>query len=176
MAKLVFDMNQSLDGFVDHDAFGPCPVPFRHFIEETRKLTGMVYGRRLYEIMRYWDADEPAWTPAMRDYAEAWRSRPKWVASRSLTSVGPNAVLIRGDLEAFVRALKDVNDGEIYAGGTQLARSLGEAGLLDEYRIYLHPVVLGNGTPYFAGPRPPLRFGGALPIGENVIRLTYRPL
>jgi dihydrofolate reductase len=125
--------------------------------------------------MRYWDADDPAWTPAQRDYASAWRSRPKWVASRTLTAAGPYASLIEGELETAIRALKDAHDGEIYAGGTQLARSLGEAGLIDEYRIYLHPVVLGKGTPYFAGPRPPLRFAGAQPIGENVIRLTYQP-
>lgn len=175
MAKLVFEMNQSLDGFVDHDAFGPCPALFRHFIEATRNLTGMVYGRRLYEIMRYWDADDAAWTPDLKDYAAAWRSRPKWVASRTMTSVGPNAALLEGDLEAAISALKRTHEGEIYAGGTQLAHSLSAAGLIDEFRIYLHPVVLGKGTPYFAGPRPSLRFAGAQPIGENVIRLTYKP-
>ncbi len=175
MATLVFDMNQSLDGYVDHEAFGPGPALFQHFIEETRKLTGMVYGRRLYEIMRYWDVDDPAWTPACRDYAAAWRGRPKWVASRTLTSVGPNAELLEGDLETAIRALKRTHDGEIYAGGTQLAHSLGAAGLIDEYRIYLHPVVLGKGTPYFAGPRAPLIFAGAHMVDENVIRLTYKP-
>ena len=62
MAKIVFGMNVSLDGYVDHEKFAPCPVLFRHFIEQVRGLTGSVYGRRLYEVMRYWDEDHPDWT------------------------------------------------------------------------------------------------------------------
>jgi hypothetical protein len=61
MAKLVFGMNQSLDGYVDHMAFAPCPALFRHWIEHVRDLTGSVYGRRMYEVMRYWDEDHPEW-------------------------------------------------------------------------------------------------------------------
>ena len=91
MAKLVFGMNQSLDGYVDHMAFAPGPGLFRHFIEQARGLTGSVYGRRLYEVMRYWDEDHPEWDAEQRDFAAAWRSQPKWVVSRSLKSVGPNA-------------------------------------------------------------------------------------
>ncbi len=64
MAKIVFGMNQSLDGYVDHQEFSPGPVLFRHFIEQVRGLTGSVYGRRLYEVMRYWDEDHPDWTPS----------------------------------------------------------------------------------------------------------------
>ena len=89
MAKLVFGMNQSLDGYVDHDAFGPDAALFRHFIEEAREQTGSVYGRRLYEVMRYWDEDDASWGEAERDFAQAWRRQPKWVVSRSLKSVGP---------------------------------------------------------------------------------------
>ena len=61
MAKLVFGMNQSLDGYVDHQEFAPGPALFRHFIEQVRGLTGSVYGRRMYEVMRYWDEDLPEW-------------------------------------------------------------------------------------------------------------------
>ena len=104
MAKLVFGMNQSLDGYVDHMAFAPDPVLFRHFIEQVRGAAGSVYGRRMYEVMRYWDEDHPEWDAAERDYAAAWRSQPKWVVSRSLKSVGPNATLVEGDLEAAIRA------------------------------------------------------------------------
>jgi dihydrofolate reductase len=175
MAKLVFGMNQSLDGYVDHQAFSPSPALFRHFIEQVRDLTGSVYGRRMYEIMRYWDEDDPEWDAEELDFAAAWRSQPKWVVSRSLKSVGPNATLVEDDIEAVVRGLKARLAGEIEVAGPALARSLTEFGLIDEYRLYLHPVVLGRGTPFFAGPRPPLRLVASDRIGEDVIRLTYVP-
>ena len=105
MAKLVFGMNQSLDGYVDHTAFAPSPTLFRHFVERTRDQAGSVYGRRLYEVMRYWDEDQPEWNATERDFAAAWRRQPKWVVSRSLKSVGPNATLVGNDIEAAIRAL-----------------------------------------------------------------------
>lgn len=180
MAKLVFGMNQSLDGYVDHMAFGPSPTLFRHFIEQAREQAGSIYGRGLYEVMRYWDQDDwdqddPARTPDLRDFALAWRNQPKWVVSRTLKSVGPNATLIKDDLEAAVRRLKAEVDGEIEVGGPVLARSLTDLGLIDEYRIYLHPVVLGRGSPYFAGPRSRLRLVASERMDEDVIRLSYVP-
>ena len=175
MAKLVFGMNQSLDGYVDHEAFAPGPGLFRHFIEQAREQVGGVYGRRLYAIMRYWDEDQPEWGEAERAFAEAWRRQHKWVVSRSLETVGPNATLVGDDLEGAMRALKAEVDGEIEVGGPKLAHSMTELGLIDAYRIYLHPVVLGGGDPYFAGPRPRLRLAASEPMGEDVIRLTYVP-
>lgn len=175
MAKLVFGMNQSLDGYVDHMAFGPGPTLFRHFIEQVRDQAGSVYGRRLYEIMSYWDEDRSEWDAAERDFAAAWRSQHKWVVSRSLKSVGPNATLVGTDVEAAIRGLKARLVGEIGVGGPDLARSLTELGLIDEYRLYLHPVVLGRGAPFFAGPRPPLRLVATDHVGDGVIRLTYVP-
>jgi len=175
MARLVFGMNQSLDGYVDHTAFAPGPTLFRHFIEEARGQAGSVYGRRMYEIMRYWDEDHPEWDTAERAFAEAWRDHPKWVVSRSLKTVGPNATLIADDLEGAMRTLKAGREGEIEVAGPVLAHSLTGMNLIDEYRIYLHPVVLGRGSPYFAGARPPLRLIGHDPMGEDVIRLTYVP-
>lgn len=175
MAKIVFGMNVSLDGYVDHMEFGPSPTLFRHFIEEARGQAGSVYGRRVYELMRYWDDDHPEWDADRHAFAAAWRKQQKWVVSRSLQSVGPNARLVEGDLEGVIRALKAEVDGEIEVAGPELAGSLAELGLIDEYRIYLHPVVLGRGTPYFAGPRPPLRLMSHDRIDEDVIRLTYVP-
>jgi dihydrofolate reductase len=175
MAKLVFGMNQSLDGYVDHMAFAPDPALFRHFIEEARVQAGSVYGRVMYEIMRYWDDDHAEWGADERAFAAAWRKQPKWVVSRSLKSVGPNATLVEGDLEEAIRELKSGREGEIEVAGPNLARSLTGLGLIDEYRIYLHPVVLGGGAPYFAGPRPPLRLVAHDRIGEDVIRLVYVP-
>ncbi|MGE7274657.1 dihydrofolate reductase family protein [Brevibacillus panacihumi] len=177
MAKIVFALNQSLDGFVDHDhtAFQPDPVLFRHFIDDVRGLAGCLYGRRMYETMRYWDGDHFEWDAPEREYAAAWQSKPKWVVSRTLKSVGPNASLIEGDLAAAIRGLKAQHEGEIEVAGPELAHSLTELGLVDEYRLYLHPVVLGHGKPFFAGPRPPLRLVASDRIGEKVIRLTYVP-
>ena len=176
MARLVFGMNQSLDGYVDHTAFAPSPTLFRHFIKEAQGQAGSVYGRRMYEVMRYWDDDQPGWNAEEHAFATAWRKQPKWVVSRSVKSVGPNATLIERDLEGAVRELKAARDGEIEVAGPNLARSLTELGLIDEYRIYLHPVVLGHGTPYFAGPRPPLRLVAHERFAEDVIRLTYVPV
>lgn len=175
MAKLVFGLNQSLDGYVDHEAFAPGPLLFRHFIEYERNLAGLVYGRRMYEIMRYWDEDLSDWGAEEREFAAVWRSQPKWVISRSLKSVGPNATLIDDDIEAVILGLKAELTGEIGVGGPDLARSLTDLGLIDEYRIYLHPVVLGHGKPFFAGPRPPLRLVASDLIVDGVIRLTYVP-
>ena len=175
MAKLVFGLNQSLDGYVDHTAFSPSPRLFRHFIEQVRGLAGSLYGRRTYEVMRYWDEDSPEWSAEERDFAVVWRQQPKWVVSRSLQSVGPKATLVSNDFEAAIRGLKAELDGEIDVAGPDLARSLAEIGLIDEYRLYLHPVVLGSGKPFFAGPRPPLRLVASELVDEDVIRLRYVP-
>ena len=175
MAKLVFGMNQSLDGYVDHTAFAPSPALFRHFIQESQAQAGSVYGRTMYEVMRYWDDEHPEWEAAEREFATAWRKQPKWVVSRSLKSVGPNATLVDNDLEGELRKLKAERDGEIEVAGPRLAQSLTELGLIDEYRIYLHPVVLGQGSPYFRGPRPPLRLKASDRITEDVLRLIYVP-
>jgi dihydrofolate reductase len=175
MAKLVYGLNQSLDGYVDHLAFRPSPAVFRFFIEHTRDLTGMVYGRRMYEIMSYWDEDRPDDHADEHDYAAVWRSKPKWVVSRTLKSVGPNATLVGDHIEAVIRGLKAQQVGEIEVAGPDLAGSLTNLGLIDEYRLYLHPVVLGRGKPFFSGPRPPLRLVANDLIAEDVIRLTYVP-
>lgn len=175
MAKFVFGMNQSLDGYVDHQEFAPDDTLFRHWIEHVRGLTGSVYGTRIYELMRVWDEDRPEWDAERREFAAAWRRQPKWVVSRSLKSVGPNATLVSSDLEAAMRALKAERVGEIAVAGPNLARSLTDLGLIDEYRLYVHPVVLGRGAPFFTGPRSRLRLVAHDRIGEDVIRLTYVP-
>jgi dihydrofolate reductase len=175
MAKLVFGMMQSLDGYVDHQEFEPGPQLFGHFIEQVRVRAGAVYGRRMYEVMRYWDEDHPEWGAQERDFAAAWRSQPKWVVSRSLKSVGPNATLVADDFEVLIRGLKAELVGEIEVGGPELARSLTELGLIDEYQLYFRPIVRGRGKPFFAGPRPRLRLTASDLIGEDAVRLTYVP-
>ena len=174
-------MNTSLDGYTDHESLGPAdPGLFKYFIELTRNTAGAIYGRGLYEAMRYWDADgwdrhDPATGSDLRAFAEAWRAMPKWVVSRSLASVGPNATLIDDDLEAAIRKLKTDLDGDIEVGGPKLAASLTALGLIDEYRLVVHPVVLGRGRPFFVGPVPRLRLEASDRIGESAIRLRYVP-
>ena len=132
----------------------------------------------MYEVMRYWAEDCPDWGCAEEhDFAAAtWRSQPKWVVSRTLKSVGPNATLVeKDDIEAVIRGLKAQPVGEIEVAGPDLAGSLTHLGLIDEYRLYLHPIVLGRGKPFFSGPRPPLRLVTSDLVGEDVIRLTYVP-
>jgi dihydrofolate reductase len=175
MAKLVFGLNQSLDGYVDHQEMRTGPALFRHWVEHVRDLAGSVYGRRMYEVMRIWDQDLPEWGAEQLEFAAAWRRQPKWVVSRSLKSVGPNATLVEDDIEAVIRGLKTRLVGEIDVAGPDLARSLTDLGLVDEYRLYLHPVVLGRGRPFFAGPRPRLHLVASDMIGEDVVRLTYVP-
>ena len=176
MAKLIYGLSQSLDGYVDHMKLGPpAPAAFHHFIGLVRSATGLIYGRRTYEIMRYWDEDLPDWDAEDHEFAAVWRSQPKWVVSRSLKSVGPNSTLLADDFEKVIRRLKAELAGEIQVAGPVLAQSLTEAGLIDEYRLYLRPVVLGGGTPFFAGPRPPLHLVGSDLIADDLIRLTYVP-
>ncbi len=175
MAKLVYQLAQSLDGYVDHDKMAPGPGLFRFFIEHVRTLGGAVYGRRVYELMRYWEQDDPEWNADLREFASVWRSLPKWVVSRSLKLVGPNATLVEGDLEATIRALKAQIAGEIDVAGPNLAQSLTDLGLIDEYRPIFRPIVLGGGAPFFGDRRPPLRLVASDRIGEDAIRLTYVP-
>ena len=176
MAKFVYALMQSLDGDVDHMKLGPpAPAAFRHFTRQVRGLTGFIYGRRTYEIMRYWDENSPDWDAEDRDFAAAWQTQPKWVVSRSLKSVGPNATVVAGDFEEILCRLKAELDGEILVAGPVIAQSLSEVSLIDEYRLYLRPVVLGGGQPFFAGYRPPLHFVGSDLIADDVIRLSYVP-
>ena len=180
MVKLVFGMNVSLDGYVDHEAFAPGPMLFRYWIEQARNAAGSVYGRRLYELMTYWDGDDwnqsdPSLGADLRAYAEAWRAMPKWVVSRSLKQVGPNATLVGEDFEAAIRKLKAEHEGVIQVGGPKLAASLGKLGLIDEYQLILRPVVLGGGNSFFAEARPPLRLAAHERVGEDAVRLIYVP-
>ena len=222
MATLLFAMMQSLDGYVaGPDGGHALPMPdetlHRHFNDHMRRVTGSLYGRRMYEIMRYWEEDQPGQDEVGDDFAAAWRPKPKWVVSRTLTAVGPNATLVNGDLKTFVKALKAEQEGEIEVAGPELAGRLTELGLIDSYQLlngdlktfvkalkaeqegeievagpelagrltelglidsyqlYLCPVVLGGGKPFFAGPRPPLRLVASEQVGEGTMKLTYVP-
>ena len=180
MGRLIFGMMQSLDGYIDGPAGNvqlgpPDPIVFRHFVDHVRGVSGILYGRRMYEVMRFWDGDQPGWDENEHDFAQAWRPKPKWVASRSSTSVGPNATLVQGDVIDFARKLKAEQEGDIDLAGAEIASVLSAGGLVDEYRLYFRPQVLGAGKAYFAGPVPPLRLRNLASIGEDVVQLTYVP-
>jgi len=180
MAKLVFTMMQSLDGYVDGVAGGlELPPPGvalgRHFTDRFRGLAGGLYGRRMYEIMRYWDDDRPEWDADDHAFAAVWRAQPKWVVSRTLKSAGANVTLVADNVAAMVRRLKEDVEGEIEVAGPTLAGTLTDLGLIDEYRLYFRPFVLGGGKPYFAGARPPLRIIASDRVGEDAVRLVCVP-
>ncbi|MFC3228085.1 dihydrofolate reductase family protein [Marinibaculum pumilum] len=128
-------------------AFGPESALFHRFVAEARG-------------------------PVRQAFAATWRRQPKRVVSRFLTSVGPSATLVAGDLGDGVRALKAGYDGEIEIAGPDLD---GPPGLINEYRIYLHPVALGRGKPRFTAPVPPLRPVSRERIGGAVVRLSCVP-
>lgn len=179
MAKLVYGLMQSLDGYVSAAEGEPgLPMPddalHRHFSSELRRFTGSLYGRRMYEMMAAWDEDQPGQNAVGDEFAAAWRAKPKWVVSRTLKSVGPNATLVSGGLKEFVETLKAEHDGEIEVAGPELAGSLTDLGLIDVYQLYLQPVVLGGGQPFFSGRRPPLHLVSSEAFGHTV-RLTYVP-
>lgn len=173
---LVYAMNLSLDGYVDHLRMRPDAALFAHWTDYVASLAGCIYGRHVYQIMQYWDEDQPGWGDQERAYAAVWRRQRKWVVSRTLAAVGPNATLLTGDLETAIRALKAGNDSELSVSGPDIAQSLGDLGLIDEYRLYYHPVVMGHGTPFFAGSPPPLRLIGSDRIGPETVRLAYVPV
>jgi dihydrofolate reductase len=180
MTKLVFGMMQSLDGFVDTpgdrlEMPPPGPILGQHFTAHAREVSGGIYGRRMYEIMRYWDEDQPEWDAGDHEFAAVWRAQPKWVVSQTLKSVGPNATLVGEDLGALVRRLKAELEGEIEVAGPTLAASLTGLGLVDEYRLYYRPFALGEGKPFFAGTRPKLRVIACDRFGDEAVRVVCVP-
>src|SRR5262245_30691233 len=105
MAKLVYGLMQSLDGYVDHMKLGPpSPAVSRHFMELVRNQSGLVYGRVTYEIMRYWDEDSADWDAEDRDFAAVWRSQPKWVAFPFVQASESGVTLNRVVALTFARA------------------------------------------------------------------------
>lgn len=180
MAKFIFAMMQSLDGYIGGVPGGPelpppGPALHRHFNDLVRGSAGMLYGRLMYEVMRYWDEDKPGWGEIEHDFAAAWRAKPKWVVSRSLKAVGSNATLVNDNIGKFVERLKAEFEGYIYIAGPTLASSLTALNLIDEYHLYFRPFVLGGGKSYFAAVSPRLQLVGVLPVEDDAVRLIYAP-
>ena len=150
-------MGVSLDGFIagPGDAIDwtvPDEELHRFHNQQARDVGLHLYGRKLYETMRFWDSLEPAEEEVMLEFAEIYRATPKLVFSTTLSEVGHNATLAQGDPVEEVTRLKQEPGADLAVGGPGLAAPLVAAGLVDEYRLFVSPVVLGAGTPFF----PPL--------------------
>ena len=165
MGKLIYLMNVSLDGFIetpDHSLDWTVIDDELHswFNEQTRATAASIYGRRMYDVMTaYWPtaASDPAATPVMLEYGEIWRAMPKVVFSRTLDSADHGFRLVRGDIGDELAKLREEYAGEIEVSGPNIASQYIERGLVDEYRLVVHPVILGAGTPYFPTLANPIR-------------------
>lgn len=181
MGTMVYGMLTSLDGYVSGPEGGPgLPGPYeemhRYFNEAMKRVAVSLYGRRMYEIMREWDQLEGEPGDAYTEFAQIWRAIPKVVVSTTLAGVGPNARLVNRDVEAAVKGLKAETEGEIEVAGPTLAASLSRMGLIDEYRLFVQPVVLGGGKPFFAPGVPlDLRPLGVEKLPEDVTLLRFAP-
>jgi dihydrofolate reductase len=183
MATIVYAMLTSLDGYIagrsgDIDLPIPEEELHRHFNDEMRRTSIALCGRKMYETMRFWDSPEreASADEVERDFARAWQETPKIVFSTTLREVGPNARLMKGDVEAAAISLKAETDGEISVSGPELAAHLARAGLIDEYRLYVHPLVLGGGKPYFpAGLSLNLKPLGTQSLAQGVTLMRYAP-
>jgi len=183
MGRMIYGMMQSLDGYIGGAPGGPhLPPPgeelHRYFNDIMKRTAVAVYGRTMYEIMRAWETLDatPDAGPVEKDFAPAWRDTPKVVVSTTLREVGPNARLVSDNVEAELRRLKAQTDGIIEIAGARLAASAGRMGLIDEYRLFLHPIVLGGGKPFFAAGLPlQLKLVGTETLPQGVLLLRYEP-
>lgn len=185
MGRLIYLMNVTLDGFVetaDHhpEPFQPDEELHAWFNDQARAADAFLYGRRMYEVMAdYWPtaASDPAATAVERDFAAIWSATPKVVFSSSLERVDWNSRLVAGDAGDVLSDLRREYDGDLAVGGPTLAAEFIRRGLVDEYRLVVHPIVLGAGTPFF----PPLQEPLQLSLVESrrftsgVLYLGYRP-
>ena len=180
---IVYAFTVSVDGYIA-SAQGAIGLPLpeealhHHFNEMQQRTTLNLCGRNMYEVMKYWDAPPAEIPEHEQEYARAWQGTPKVVFSSTIESVGPNARLVkeRADTERTVRQLKAEANGQIEVNGASLAASLARLGLVDEFRLFVMPVVLGGGKPYFeAGLRLELEPLGAESLPEQCTLLRFRP-
>ena len=165
MGKLIYLMNVSLDGFVetpDHSLDWTIVDEELHtwFNDQMRGFEASLYGRRMWEVMAgYWPTGEedPSATDAMREFARIWKPMPKVVFSTSLDHVDHNARLVHGDVGTILADLRREFDGDLDVSGPNLAGQFVRRGFVDEYRLVIHPVVLGAGTPFWPELDRPLR-------------------
>jgi dihydrofolate reductase len=185
MRKVLYTMTVSLDGYVE-DANGsigwttPSAELHQHFNDRESEIDLHLYGRRLYDTMKVW-GDMTAWgdlnpiSPVEKEYAAIWQPKPKVVFSTTLQEVGWNSRLVRGNMEEEVKRLKSQPGKYISVGGPGLAASLMQYGLIDEYWLYVAPVLLGGGKRFFPNLKEPikLRLLETQNFPEGVVMLRY---
>ena len=182
MRKLIYSMAVSLDGYVTDpdgqiDWTNPDEELHRFHNSEIRGTGVQLMGRHLYETMLVWDTtDESEWSSEYElEFARIWKAVPKVVFSRTLNEVVGDSRLVRDNAAEEVMALKDQDGDDIAVGGAGLAATCIEHGLVDEYRLFVRPVVLGGGTPYFPNldQRIQLDLVESRNFGDDVVYLRY---
>lgn len=183
MGKLIYNLNVSLDGFVetiDHRLDWSIVDDELHtwFNERSRSLDAELYGRRIYELMAaYWPTagSDPAATEPEREFARIWNAMPRIVFSTTLESVRPGCRLVAGDVAERLAEIRSEFPGDIGVAGATLASAFIERGLVDEYRLVVHPVILGAGRPFFPslGDRIALRLVETRAFASGVVYLGY---
>jgi dihydrofolate reductase len=185
MRKMIYSMGVSLDGFIagpngEIDWSAPDEELHRFHNEQTRETGVHLLGRRLYEVMVYWEtADEnPSATDYELEFARIWQATRKIVFSTSLERVEGNARLARDSVTEEVAKLKEQPGKDVSVGGAGLASTLIKLDLVDEYRLFVSPVVLGGGTPYFPplDERINLELVETRTFGSRVVYLRYQPV
>jgi dihydrofolate reductase len=183
MRKLIYSMGASLDGFIagpggEIDWSAPDEELHRFHNQQTRQIGVHLCGRRLYEEMLYWEtADEnPSAAEYELEFARIWKRLPKIVFSKTLDTVEGNARLATGGVEDEVAKLKAQAGDDLAVGGAGLASACIELGLVDEFRLFVNPVVLGGGTPYFPAleARSNLELVETRTFGSRVVYVRYR--
>ncbi|GAB3605088.1 dihydrofolate reductase family protein [Conyzicola nivalis] len=184
MGKLIYTGITSLDGYIADEAGNfDWSVPDEEvhaFVNDLERPIGThLYGRRLYEVMRVWQTMPVEGSPAeIADYAQIWRAADKIVYSNSLAEVStPKTRLERGFDPADIRALKQSEERDLSIGGPGLAASAIEAGLVDEFAVFVSPVVVGGGTRYLPDrAKLGLELVDERRFGNGVVYLSYRAL
>ncbi|MFF8258647.1 dihydrofolate reductase family protein [Streptomyces virginiae] len=184
MRRVTYAMGVSLDGYIvgpdgDFDWTEPDEEVFRFWIDQTRELGVHLLGRRLYETMLYWETadQDPSLDAASLEWIEVWNPLPKVVFSSTLSAVQGNARLASGGLAEEIERLRaEPGDGDIAIGGATLAAEAAALGLIDEYRVMVHPVLVGGGIPFFPqeGRRVGLELVETRTFGSKVVHLRYR--
>ena len=183
MRKLIYSMGVSLDGFIaardgEIDWSAPDEELHRFHNQQTREIGAHLCGRRLYEVMRYWETiDERSPVPEHElEFAHIWKDMPKIVFSKTLEKVEGNARLVSDSVTQEVSKLKEQPGKDLAVGGAGLACTLMKLGLIDEYRLFVSPVVLGGGTPYFPAldERINLELVETQTFGSRVVYVRYR--
>ncbi|MFD4035410.1 dihydrofolate reductase family protein [Streptomyces sp. NPDC058637] len=184
MRSVTYSMGVSLDGYIvgpngDFNWTDPDEEIFRFWIDQIRGVGVHLLGRRLYETMLYWETadQDPTLDESDREWTALWNPLPKVVFSKTLSEVQGNARLASGSLAAEIERLRaEPGEGDIAIGGATLAAEAAEAGLIDEYQVMVHPVLVGGGIPYFphGGRRVDLELVETRTFGSKVVHLRHR--